>query len=111
MNGSPNSSDGSSAFGDLTAGSVIASMLIGPARTSVAPYVLAGLASHWLAVDGVSDPYGTLFGGGVGMGMRGRVGRVDLRVESALHGIVSDFGTGRDFAMATYSPVTVGIRF
>ena len=101
----------SSPVGDWRAFSLVGSVLIGPRGSRVASYLVLGAAAQGVDIGGQTNPYGTLAGVRAGAGVRGRVGAYVLRVEVTPHAVLSDFGTGRDFAVGTYWPISVGLTF
>jgi hypothetical protein len=105
-------SSGSWSAGTLRAVSGLATMVVG-ARGSpaVAPYLLVGMGLQRLAVAGVSNPYGMTFGIRGGAGLQWRVGPRTMFAEVSSHAAATDFGTTSDFSVATYVPITIGIRF
>lgn len=101
----------SSASGTLRTVGAVASMLVGPAEPRIAPYLLAGISAQRMQVNGHPNPYGTLAGVRLGVGVRRTVGTHELRAEVAEHAVLSDYGTGRDFAVGTYWPISFGVTF
>lgn len=102
---------GSSRQGTLRAVSALASIVMGPAGAGFAPYVIAGAGGQRLRVAGSRNPYGTVGGVRGGAGLRFRARRAVVHAEVTLHWALTDFGTGRDFGMATYVPAVIGISF
>ena len=101
----------SSAYGNLRALSVLGTLLIAPASADVKPYLSLGGGLQSLAIEGRQNPYGRLVGVRSGVGIEAPLRRIRVRAEVSAHAVLSDFGTGRDFRIATYVPVTLAIQF
>ena len=90
----------------------MASMVVGARGTpAVAPYLVVGMGLQTMSVVGVTNPYGLSFGVRGGVGLEWHVGRRTMFAEVSSHAAVTDFGTTSDFSLATYIPLTIGIRF
>jgi hypothetical protein len=101
----------SSAAGSLWAASAVGTLLIGRTNGETAPYLLLGAAAQRLEVRGTPNPYGTLAGLRMGLGLRRRFGRHVAGFEITPHAVLSDYGTGRDFSIGTYWPFIVRLTF
>lgn len=101
----------SSDEGDLRVSGVLASLVVGPRGGPVRPYALVGAGAQGLSVPGRTNPYGAVPGVRAGVGVRATVWGLRLHAELVPHAILSDYGTGRDFEIGTYWPITVGVRF
>jgi len=96
--------------GDLTVTSALGHLVIGPRGRIARPYTLVGLGVHWMSIPGRRNPYGRVWGTGVGVGVEVPIRRVVLQVETRAHIILSDYGNS-DFETSSFSPVTFGVRF
>lgn len=99
--------------GTLRSVGAFAVMVVGDrgAPETVAPHLLLGLGLQRMAIPGVANPYGNVLGARVGGGVQWRAGSRTMFAELAAHAAATDFGTTSDFSVATYLPLTVGIRF
>ena len=98
--------------GMFRAVSGLATMVVGARGTpTVAPYLIIGMGLQRLSVVGVTNPYGMTFGVRGGAGLQWRVGSRTMFAEVSSHAAATDFGTTSDFSLATYVPITIGIRF
>jgi hypothetical protein len=106
------SGPGGSTEGTLRAIGALATVTMGP-RGPVGLYVLLGLGPQWLQAAGAigPNPYGAVPGVRAGLGVRARLARAEWHAEVALHGVLSDYATGHDFAAGSYLPVILGMRF
>jgi hypothetical protein len=71
---------------------------------------LAGLSVHRVHVTGDTNPYGLVPGLQLGAVVDGAWDGRTLFAETGVHVIASDYGVG-DFGVASFVPVTIGIRF
>lgn len=97
--------------GDLYILSGIASLIMGPRSTPVRPYFLLGAGPQLVSVPKHTNPYGSVTGVRAGFGVEGRLRSRSIRAEMAGHAVLSDFGTGRDFGLGGYYPLTLAIQF
>ena len=104
-------SDATSKAGDLYILSGIASLIMGPRSTPVRPYFLLGAGPQLVSVPKHTNRYGSVPGVRAGLGVEGRLRRQTIRAEIAGHAVLSDFGTGRDFGLGAYFPLTLAIQF
>lgn len=102
---------GSSAYGNLRVLSILSNVVIAPPLSGIKPYLTLGGSVQWLSIEGRTNPYGRLFGLRSGLGIEAPWGKKSARAEISAHAILSDFGTGRDFRIGTYIPVTFAIQF
>jgi hypothetical protein len=103
---------GSWRTGTMRTVSGLASMLVGATGTpAVAPYFVVGVGVQRMSIVGVTNPYGLTFGVRGGAGLQWQVGRRTMFAEVSSHAAATDFGTTSDFSLATYIPLTIGIRF
>jgi hypothetical protein len=96
--------------GDLTVTSALGHLVLGPRGREARPYTLIGIGMHWMSIPGRRNPYGTVWGVGVGVGGEFPIGRIALKAETRAHIILSDYGNS-DFETSTFWPLTVGVRF
>ena len=108
---SPPASLTSSAYGNLRALSLLGSLVIAPALDSVKPYLSFGAGLQDLSIQGRQNPYGRLVGVRTGVGVEIPLRELSLRAEVSAHAVLSDFGTGHDYSIATYFPITFAIQF
>ena len=101
----------SSSQGDLRILSVLASVLLAPPTEGIRPYFVGGVGRQWLHVPGTVNPYGAVFGVRASAGLDGQWSGRRLRGEVGTHLVLSDYATGRDFALGTYRPLVVGVQF
>lgn len=101
----------SSAEGDLRSVSLLASVLMAPRMEGGRPYLTVGAALQRLSIPGRRNPYGTMVGARGGLGLESVWRKRTFRGEVTPHIVLSDFGTGEDWSMGTYVPITFGIRF
>ena len=108
----PRAGSGSWSAGTFRAVSGLATMVVG-ARGSptVAPYLIIGMGLQRMSVVGRTNPYGATFGVRGGAGLQWQVGPRTMFAEVSSHAAATDFGTTSDFSLATYVPITIGIRF
>jgi hypothetical protein len=100
----------SSAYGNFRALSLLGSLLLAPA-SAVKPYLSLGAGLQALSIQGTRNPYGRLVGVRSGVGIEAPLRETSVRAEVGAHAVLSDFGTGHDFRIATYVPVTLAIQF
>ena len=112
VGGERRAGSGSWSAGTFRAISGLATLVVG-ARGSpaVAPYLIVGMGLQRMAVSGATNPYGMTFGVRGGAGLQWRVGKRTVFAEVSSHAAATDFGTTSDFSLATYVPITIGIRF
>jgi hypothetical protein len=103
-------SSGGGIDGDLRSIAAIGSLVAGPRRRGLAPYVIVGGGPQWIRVRGAVNPYGTSLGLRAGVGLRFRGESMSLLAELAGHAVLSDFGT-REYTAGTYVPLTIGVVF
>jgi hypothetical protein len=65
---------------------------------------------HWMSIPGRTNPYGSAWGVGAGLGAKIPIRRVTLEPELRAHVFLSDYGNF-DFEWSYFYPVTVGLRF
>lgn len=111
IQGKGDSSPLSSVDGDFRSLALVASVIVAPKKQGVRPYATAGAAIHRLSIEEQTNPYGAIPGARGGIGFEAPWRRQRIRGEVSAHAILSDFGTGRDWAMGSYSSITVGILF
>ena len=91
--------------------SILGSVLIAPRLSGMKPYVTLGGGVQWLSVENSMNPYGSIVGVRSGVGVEGPWGRKTFRAEISAHAILSDFATGKDWAIGAYIPATFAIEF
>ena len=96
--------------GDLYILSGIGSLIMGPRSTPVRPYFLLGAGPQLVSVPKHPNP-GFVPGIRAGFGVEGRLRSWTIRAEIAGDAVLSDFGTGRDFGLGAYFPLTLAIQF
>jgi hypothetical protein len=101
----------SSAYGDLRALSILGTLLFAPPPMGIRPYLSLGGGLQSLTIEGRQNPYGRLVGVRSGAGIELPLRKAFVRAEISAHAVLSDFGTGHDFSIATYVPVTLSIQF
>jgi hypothetical protein len=101
----------SSAEGDLRMVGLIATVLIATYGDGIRPYLALGGGLQYMSVENRRNPYGSVPALRGGIGLEAPWGKRSVRAEVHAHGILSDFGTGRDFVMGTYVPVTISLQF
>lgn len=107
----PSSALGSSADGDFRSLGLLASMLVAPRMEGGRPYLTIGTALQRLSIPGRRNPYPISLGARAGLGLETLWRERKFRWEVAPHIVLSDFGSGEDWSMGTYVPVTLGIQF
>lgn len=101
----------SSAEGDLRSLGLLASVLMAPRMELVRPYLTIGTALQRLSIPGRMNPYRTILGARGGLGLEAVWRKRTFRGEVTPHIVLSDFGTGQDWSLGTYVPITLGILF
>lgn len=96
--------------GDLTMTSALGHVVVGPRGQTARPYTLIGLGMHWMSIPGRRNPYGSVWGAGIGAGAEFPVRRIAVKLETRAHIILSDYGNS-DFETSSFWPVTLGVRF
>jgi hypothetical protein len=97
--------------GTLRSLGVFATVAAGPRREGVRPYAFMSAGPQWLRVEGATNPYGVSLGLRGGAGIRAKARGLELEAEVGAHVVTSDFGTGHEFKMGSFVPVTLGVRF
>jgi hypothetical protein len=96
--------------GDLTVTSALGHVVLGPRGREARPYTLIGIGMHWMSIPGRRNPYGTVWGVGVGGGAEFPIRRIALKAETRAHVILSDYGNS-DFETSAFWPLMIGVRF
>ena len=107
----PLSAHASSAEGDLRIIGLIANLLIAPHVDGIRPYLALGGGLQYMSIENRRNRYGSVPAVRVGIGLQVPWGNRSLRAEVHGHGILSDFGTGKDFVAGTYVPFTLSLQF
>lgn len=102
--------DISSATGALRSMSLAGSLLVS-ARTATSPFATFGIGVHSLKNRNFPNSYGSSVGLRTSVGLRHRVGRHAFALEAGAHLLLTDYGTGADFATGVYFPLQFGFTF
>lgn len=102
---------GSSAEGDLRIVGLIVNLLIATHGDGIRPYLALGGGLQYMSVENRRNPYGSVPALRGGIGLEAPWGNRSVRAEVHAHAILSDFGTGKDFVVGTYVPVTLSLQF
>ena len=105
------SAHASSAEGDLGIVGLIANLLIAPHVDGIRPLLALGGGLQYMSVENHRNPYGSVPALRGGIGLEAPWGKRSVRAEVHFHGILSDFGTGKDFVVGTYVPVSLSLQF
>lgn len=91
--------------------SAILNYLVGGKSTRISPYLYVGGGAQFLSVSGESSGSQWTVGVRAGVGIRARMRAREWSAEFARHVALTDYGTGRDFGRASYSPIVIGVTF
>lgn len=101
----------STAKGNFRSLGLLASVLVAPRTEGVRPYLTVGAAIQRLSVPGQVNPPRNVLGARGGLGLAALWRKRTIRGEVTPHIVLSDFGTGQDWSLGTYVPITFGIQF
>lgn len=105
------SSSLSASRNDLRMVSAMVDLMVGLPNPNVSPYVFAGAGLQLFNTSGASGGTSSVAGFRRGLGMRLRIKRVRIVLETASTYAFTDRGTTGDVWLVNYRPVSLGVSF